>query len=69
MVSIEKPLCPGFHDKRMDDNINWVTVKYEKMADICYKCGALGHLSHFCSFECPIDETKTVLGNSNSDLD
>lgn len=47
-VFIKKPLCPEFHSKKPDGNISWVTIKYEKMPDLCYKCRVMGHLNKIC---------------------
>lgn len=49
-VDITKPIPNGFFHKT-DKGGRWTQFTYERMADICYKCGRLGHFMHHCKYE------------------
>lgn len=44
-IKIEKPIVPSFYYSTASGKKNWVNLKYEKLLDICYSCGVMGHLS------------------------
>ncbi|CAL1387354.1 unnamed protein product [Linum trigynum] len=46
-VSIDDPIPIGFEYPIGDRSI-WVSFKYERIMDLCYFCGRLGHLIHNC---------------------
>ena len=29
----------------------WAEVRYEKVADLCFKCGRMGHVMKNCEYE------------------
>ncbi|KAF5477140.1 hypothetical protein F2P56_003812 [Juglans regia] len=49
-VEITKPLKQGFMMPRVGNHEVWVAFKYEKLSDICYACGRLGHSQIFCGY-------------------
>ncbi|KAL0014282.1 hypothetical protein SO802_001351 [Lithocarpus litseifolius] len=47
-VDILQPLMPGVFLPRGDLPTIWIGLKYEKLADVCYRCGLVGHESRYC---------------------
>ncbi|PWA49962.1 hypothetical protein CTI12_AA455450 [Artemisia annua] len=48
-IDITKPLVPGFFISRSGGKESWVTFKYERLSDFCYRCGCLGHGRESCT--------------------
>lgn len=46
---VDAPFPTGFHQKRGNGKTYWIMLKYEKLSDICYTCGIMGHISKSCS--------------------
>lgn len=46
---VDAPFPTGFHQKRDNGKTYWIMLKYEKLSDICYTCGIMGHISKSCS--------------------
>ncbi|CAL2247326.1 unnamed protein product [Prunus armeniaca] len=40
-----------------DENETWAEFQYERLSDLCYKCGRIGHLNTDCSYEATSDGT------------
>ncbi|OMO88682.1 reverse transcriptase [Corchorus capsularis] len=47
-VKEKEPLVPGFWVPRDSGRRLWAEVKYEKLSDLCFNCGMLGHSNRFC---------------------
>ncbi|PWA45368.1 hypothetical protein CTI12_AA518500 [Artemisia annua] len=48
-LNIRKPLVPGLFIPRSEGKESWVTLKYERLSDFCYRCGCLGHCRESCT--------------------
>ena len=42
-IDLSASLTPGFFLPRKDLTDLWITLKYERLLEICYNCGILGH--------------------------
>jgi hypothetical protein len=47
-VDIQKPLKPGIFLLRTGLHDTWIGLKYEKLPELCFKCGVIGHAKKDC---------------------
>ncbi|KAM2539990.1 hypothetical protein TB2_025231 [Malus domestica] len=50
LVNTMKPLITGCWLQRAGDIESWIEFRYERLQDLCYKCGRIGHVNNECSF-------------------
>lgn len=52
-MHITQPLCPAVF--LLHDNLSdlWISLKYEKLVEVCYKCGLIGHEERHCDGNLP----------------
>lgn len=59
-INVNKPISVGFYHN-LGKRGRWISFQYERLPDLCYKCGILGHVQKNCS----ATETKNqrILGD------
>lgn len=55
-VGISKPNKTGLFTKNDDGSTRWLAFKYERLSDLCFTCGKLGHISTSCKMISPVSE-------------
>jgi hypothetical protein len=50
-VNIVAPLCPGIFLPRKDRSDIWISLKYERLPEVCFRCGIIGHMEYSCESE------------------
>ncbi|KAL0005207.1 hypothetical protein SO802_012768 [Lithocarpus litseifolius] len=50
-ISIDSPFLPGFFLPRTNNEDLWVSLHYEKLSEICFRCGVIGHSEKSCKRE------------------
>ncbi|GJV60622.1 reverse transcriptase [Tanacetum coccineum] len=63
-INLLKPLIPGFFLPRPDGSQSWISLRYERLSDFCYRCGCLGH----CRDSCTNDVIAKYAGKWTSEL-
>ncbi|XP_050229412.1 uncharacterized protein LOC126678560 [Mercurialis annua] len=49
VIRVDKPLRKGFFTILDDGTPKWVSFTYERLPDICFRCGVMGHYASTCS--------------------
>lgn len=50
-INIQYPLSTGCWVPRKNLPRVWVPIKYERLQDLCFKCGIIGHEQRYCQKE------------------
>ncbi len=54
---MNNPLCPGIFLPRHERTDIWISLKYERLLEFCFRCGIIGHTDVHC------ETNKVVLTN------
>jgi hypothetical protein len=47
-INVNKPLCPGVFLPRYERTNIWISLKYERLPEFCFRCGIIGHTDVQC---------------------
>lgn len=47
-IDVTRPIIPGFFLERIGKELTWISLKYEKLPILCFKCGVLTHDTRSC---------------------
>lgn len=56
-IDITVPLLAGFWWVNSNGQEKWAKITYERILDLCFGCGRIGHTSHHCEEKVLRDET------------
>lgn len=60
-IAANDPIPGGFFFKKKENEDIWIQFKFEKLADFCYTCGVLSHVTGRCKLSSP-----TMISSRNS---
>jgi hypothetical protein len=61
-INIHNPITSGIHVGNPIDGTNWIDFRYEKLPQVCFKCGMLGHAENVCKNQALDLQTLAPLG-------
>jgi hypothetical protein len=61
-IDIKKPILSGIHIGNPTDMTKWIDYRYEKLPQVCFKCGMIGHMDKLCRNPALNLETLAPLG-------
>lgn len=50
-IDSRAPLPPGFWFNHSATEDTWADFRYERLSDLCFRCGRLGHIINTCTFQ------------------
>jgi hypothetical protein len=61
-INISQPIQTGILIGNARDGTTWIDFRYERLPQVCFKCGLLGHGDQLCQFEPLKQEESAPLG-------
>jgi hypothetical protein len=61
-INIKKPIMSGIHIGNPTDGTKWIDYRYERLPQVCFKCGMIGHPDTLCRNPALNLETMAPLG-------
>jgi hypothetical protein len=58
-INIHNPIQTSIHVGNPIDGTTWIDYRYEKLPQICYKCGIIGHADNLCQ-NLPLDTGNAI---------
>lgn len=62
-IDVHKPLLTGFFLERIGRPPTWISLKYERLPNICFKCGVFSHDTRSCNINQSTTKTNTEFGS------
>jgi hypothetical protein len=47
-INVHQPISAGILIGNANDGTNWIDFRYEKLPQVCFKCGIVGHIDNLC---------------------
>ncbi|MCH89276.1 zinc CCHC-type-like protein, partial [Trifolium medium] len=61
-IDIHNPITSGIHVGNPTDGTCWIDYRYEKLPQVCFKCGMIGHADKLCRNQALVLDTLAPLG-------
>jgi hypothetical protein len=61
-INIHLPIPSGIHVGNPNDGTCWVDFRYEKLPQVCFRCGLVGHTDKLCKNQPLNNESLAPLG-------
>jgi hypothetical protein len=61
-INVHQPIPTGIHVGNLTDGTCWIDFRYEKLPQVCFNCGLVGHAMNLCRNEALKDDTLAPLG-------
>jgi hypothetical protein len=61
-LNIHNPITSGIHVGNPRDGTSWIDFRYEKLPQVCFNCGMIGHMDKLCKNQALDLETLAPLG-------
>jgi hypothetical protein len=61
-INVHKPIPSGIHVANPTDGTTWVDFRYERLPQMCFKCGLVGHADTSCRHRALETDTLAPLG-------
>jgi hypothetical protein len=61
-INIHNPILSGIHVGNPIDGTCWVDYRYEKLPQVCFNCGMIGHMDKLCRNQALNMDTLAPLG-------
>jgi hypothetical protein len=61
-IDVHKPITSGIHVGNPTDGTCWIDYRYEKLPQVCFNCGMIGHYDKLCRNQALDLDTLAPLG-------
>jgi hypothetical protein len=61
-INVHNPITSGIHVGNLTDGTSWIDFRYEKLPQVCFNCGLLGHGDKLCRNQALNVDTLAPIG-------